>query len=167
MRDQNEENFRQSMRRLAATVCVISCQNEGIRHGITVTSVTSLCFSPLSILVCINQKASVLAPLHKEKRYCINLLQASQVEISRRFSGGVPAEERFRDGNWELEGGIPYLADAQANLFCEIDRAYSYSTHDIIIGRVSNSRFAAEVSPLIYQDGLYAIGAPIPLSNAA
>jgi len=167
MRDQNEENFRQSMRRLAATVCVISCQNDGVRHGITVTSVTSLCFSPLSILVCINQRASVLAPLQKEQRYCINVLQASQVEISRRFSGGVPSEERFLDGNWEIEDGIPYLADAQANLFCEIDTAYGYSTHDIIIGRVARSRFAAKVAPLIYQDGIYAVGAPIPLSHAA
>lgn len=167
MLDQNEENFRQSMRRLAATVCVISCQNEGVRYGITVTSVTSLCFSPLSILACINQKASIIGPLRKESRYCINLLQASQVDISKRFSGGVPADERFLVGNWAMKGDVPYLADAQANLFCEIDQAYSYSTHSIIIGCVTASRFATEVAPLIYQDGNYAVSAPIALQDAA
>lgn len=167
MRDQDEENFRQSMRRLAATVCVISCQYEGVRHGITVTSVTSLCFSPLSILACINRKASILLPLQEVRRYCVNLLHASQVDISRRFSGGVPSSERFRDGRWEMEEGIPYLADAQANLFCEIDQAYGYSTHEIIVGRVYTSRFTDDVSPLIYRDGLYAVSSPIPLSTAA
>ena len=161
MRDQDEDDFRQSMRRLAATVCVISCQHEGVRFGITVTSVTSLCFSPLSILACINQNASISAPLHAAGRYCINLLQSSQVNISKRFSGGVPASERFLAGNWQSKEGVPYLADAQANLFCEIDQAYRYSTHDIVIGRVLSSRFAAEVMPLIYQDGNFAVGAPI------
>ncbi|RFB76544.1 flavin reductase family protein [Methylovirgula sp. 4M-Z18] len=167
MLDQNQEDFRQSMRRLAATVCVISCQNEGVRYGITVTSVTSLCFSPLSILACINQKASISDPLRKERRYCINLLQASQVDISKRFSGGVPAEERFLVGNWALRNGMPYLSDAQANLFCEVDHAYCYSTHDIIVGRVIASRFASQVAPLIYQDGAYAVGAPLAFQSAA
>lgn len=167
MSDENVENFRQSMRRLAATVCVITCQSSGVRYGITVTSVTSLCFSPLSILACINKKASILTPLRAEGRYCINLLRAGQVDISKHFSGAVPAHERFSVGDWASQDGITYLADAQANLFCEIDQAHGYSTHDIIIGRVIRSRFTPEVAPLIYQDGNYAVGAPIPLQSAA
>ncbi|MCX8997461.1 flavin reductase family protein [Rhizobiaceae bacterium BDR2-2] len=167
MRDQDEEDFRQSMRRLAATVCVISCQHQGVRYGMTVTSVTSLCFSPLSILACINRKASIIAPLRREGHYCINVLKTSQADISRRFSGTVPADERFLTGDWALRDGMPYLSDAQANLFCEIDRAFGYATHDIVIGRVTASLFAAEVAPLIYRDGDYAASAPIALQDAA
>ena len=116
---------------------------------------------------CINQKASLIDPLRRERRYCINVLQASQVDISKRFSGAVPANERFLAGDWALEDGVPYLADAQANLFCEIDESYGYATHEIIIGRVKSSRFASEVAPLIYQDGRYAISAPIAFQDAA
>lgn len=168
MHDQDLENFRQSMRRLAATVCIISCQQDGVRYGITVTSVTSLCMEPLSILACINQSASIRPHLRGVGRYCVNLLRQNQVDISKRFSGAVPADERFLLGDWRAsEDGVPYLADAQANIFCEIDQAFSYSTHDIIVGRVQSSRFNTEVAPLIYQDGKYAAGAPLALPAAA
>ncbi|EJK88143.1 MULTISPECIES: flavin reductase family protein [Rhizobium] len=168
MSDQHEENFRQSMRRLAATVCVISCRHEGVRFGITVTSVTSLCFKPLSILACINNGTSIIHPLLAEGRYCINVLQKSQVEISKRFSGGVPPSERFLVGGWAEDAqGIPYLPDAQANLFCEVDQTVAYSTHQIVIGRAIASGFAERVDPLIYQNGGYVACAPLLLNDAA
>lgn len=162
MNEQNAENFRQSMRRLASTVSIISCEHEGTRYGITVTSVTSLCMAPQSILACINQSASIWSPLLGTKRYCVNLLSDAHVEISKRFSGAVPAAERFLAGDWrQSEDGIPYLAGAQANIFCELDHSFTYATHDILIGKVTSSLFSAEVSPLIYQNGTYAVGAPL------
>lgn len=162
MSEQHDENFRQSMRRLAATVCLVSCQHQGARFGITVTSVTSLCFKPLSILVCINSGTSIIAPLLAEGHYCINLLQKSQVELSKRFSGGVPADQRFLVGNWaETADGVPYLPEAQANLFCEVDQTIAYSTHHIVIGRATAAAFAETVAPLIYQNGDYVAGAPL------
>jgi flavin reductase (DIM6/NTAB) family NADH-FMN oxidoreductase RutF len=165
---QDLENFRQSMRRLAATVCIISCQRDGVRYGITVTSVTSLCMEPQSILSCINQSASIRPHIRDVGRYCVNLLTQRQADISKRFSGGVPASERFLEGNWCVsDDGIPYLADAQANIFCEIDEAFAYATHDILVGRVISSRFNTEIAPLLYQDGKYAVGAPLDLSAAA
>jgi len=167
MSEQHEENFRQSMRRLAATVCVLSCEHQGVRFGITVTSVTSLSFEPLSILACINKGSSIVGPLLEEGRYCINVLKKSQVDISKRFSGGVPASERFLVGNWTANAeGIPYLPDAQANLFCEVDQTVGYSTHQIVIGRATAACFAEQVAPLIYQNGAYAASGPL-LLNAA
>jgi len=53
--DLRTEHFRQSMRRVASTVSVITCTHEGRRYGITVTSVTALSFAPISILACINR----------------------------------------------------------------------------------------------------------------
>src|SRR5438874_607693 len=103
--DLRTEHFRQSMRRVASTVCVISCRHDGRRYGITVTSVTPLSFAPISILACVNRKSSISVPLREEGRYCINVLRASQAEISNSFSGGLPAERRFDIGEWaEKEG---------------------------------------------------------------
>jgi flavin reductase (DIM6/NTAB) family NADH-FMN oxidoreductase RutF len=165
---QQLENFRQSMRRLAATVCVISCERAGERFGITVTSVTSLCFSPLSILTCINRTSSITEPLLERREYCINVLKKSQADISRRFSGGLPASDRFLVGDWATdETGTPYLVDAQANLFCEVDQSLAYATHQILIGRVKSASFAEQVAPLVYQNGDYAACAPLSLSQAA
>ena len=162
------ESFRQSMRRMAATVCIVTCEHEGERYGITVTSVTPLSFDPLSVLVCLNNGASVSDPLLKKTYYCINILQNSQALISKRFSGGVAPAERFLAGDWSV--GIaqtPYLADAQANLFCQIDQTLAYATHQIVIGRVLEARFSEAVAPLVYQNGQYAACAPLQLSGAA
>jgi len=164
--DLRTEHFRQSMRRVASTVCVISCRHEGRRYGITVTSVTPLSFAPISILACVNRKSSISVPLKDEGRYCINVLRASQAEISNSFSGGLPVESRFDIGEWAEKEGIPYLSNAQANLFCEMDQTVSYATHDIVIGRVNEVAFASDVAPLIYQDGAYALTSPIVLQKA-
>ncbi|MDQ0469648.1 flavin reductase family protein [Labrys wisconsinensis] len=164
--DLRTEHFRQSMRRVASTVSVITCTHDGRRHGITVTSVTALSFAPMSILACINRKSSISMPLKEEGRYCINVLRASQADISNSFSGGCPTERRFDIGEWTEKEGVPYLRSAQANLFCEMDQAISYATHDIIIGRVAGVAFAADVDPLIYQNGAYALTSPMVLQKA-
>jgi len=164
--DLRTEHFRQSMRRVASTVCVISCRHEGRRYGITVTSVTPLSFAPISILACVNRRSSISVPLKEEGRYCVNVLRASQSEISNSFSGGLPAENRFDIGEWAEKDGIPYLPNAQANLFCEMDQTVSYATHDIVIGRVTEVSFASDVDPLIYQNGAYALTSPIVLQKA-
>lgn len=165
--DQRRECFRQSMRRLASTVCVISCKRGSTRFGITVTSVTPLSFSPMSILTCINKSATISDPLKDEGRYCINVLRSAQLDISNSFSGGLPLEKRFDVGGWSERDGVPYLPDAQATLFCEIDQAIAYATHDIIIGRVSEASFAPDIEPLIYQNGSYALTAPIAFQKAS
>lgn len=158
-----KESFRYCMRRMAATVCIITCHHNGMRYGITVTAVTSLCFDPVSILVCINNSSSLLAPLLAGKKYCINLLNQNHAFISARFSSSQAPQERFAVGEWRAtDQDIPYLADAQANLFCELDQALPYATHHIVIGRVDDCRFSDEIAPLIYQNGAYAISSPLP-----
>lgn len=164
--DEKTEHFRQSMRRLASTVCVISCRHGAVRYGITVTSVTPLSFSPISILACVNRSSSISAPLKDEGRYCINVLHASQMDVSNSFSGGLPAEERFDVGSWVERDGVPYLPNAQAALFCEIDQVISYATHDIIIGRVCEASFIPDIAPLVYQNGKYALTTPLALQKA-
>lgn len=163
MNSQVRDNFRHCMRRLAATVCVITCQHQGVRYGITATAVTSLCVEPVSILVCINGASSLLAPLLAEKRYAINLLSQQHSEISQRFSSPQAAHERFSSADWlSNEHGVPYLNDAQATLFCQLDQTVPYATHHIVIGQVSDCHFREDVAPLIYQNGVYASAIPLP-----
>ncbi|MDQ0394900.1 flavin reductase family protein [Labrys monachus] len=151
-----EDIFRHSMRRFATTVSVITCARGGVRHGMTATAVTALCMEPASLLVCINARASLLTPLLQEGAFCINLLQSNQAGISRLFGGKAKGEARFAEGSWQAdEAGIPFLADAQASIFCLVDGVIPYGTHRIIIGRVERGHFSPAFQPLIYQDGTY------------
>lgn len=156
------------MRRLTATVCVISCQHEGVRYGITATAVTSLCFDPVSLLACINSTSSLLQPLLASGKYCINLLSSHHNEVSQHFSTPLSSDERFAAGEWRSNSqGVPYLEDAQATLFCQLDQAVPYATHHIVIGQVIDCQFSEAIAPLLYQNGAYVTSSPLPIAVAS
>jgi flavin reductase len=148
-----ESDFKVAMRRLAATVTIISTGSTEHRYGMTATAVTSLSMDPPSLLVCVNRNASIHEPIRDEGRFCINLLGLTHQSHCSIFSGKEKGEERFRYGAWLTHDGVPYLADAQANIFCDVDGAMEYGSHTIFIGRVGNCLVRGEAEPLIYVDG--------------
>ena len=92
----------------------------------------------------------------------MNVLRSVHAGLSQAFSGKLKGEDRFRLGDWsQTEEGLPFLADAQANLFCEIVRVVDYETHTIFIASVYFARVQEGVDPLLYQDGKYAIAVPV------
>lgn len=150
------DSFKQAMRRLAATVTVISTGDGSNRFGMTATAVTSVSTDPATLLVCVNQSAFMHAHLGVGSKMCVNLLRHVHADISRAFAGQRDVWERFTVGDWATDAdGIPYLSDAQANLFCEVKLAVPYATHTIFIGEVIHIRLHELVAPLIYQDGDY------------
>ena len=63
-------------------------------------------------------------------------------------------EDRFKDDNWDIEQ-IPYLRNAQANIFCKVDKLTSYHTHTIVVGLVKDANYSNDISTLTYVDGEY------------
>jgi flavin reductase (DIM6/NTAB) family NADH-FMN oxidoreductase RutF len=51
--------------------------------------------------------------------------------------------------------GIPFIKNAQANIFCKVDETVSYHTHKIVIARVESSQSAKTFNTLMYADGGY------------
>lgn len=160
-----QDRFKQSMRRLAASVSVITCAHEGEWFGLTATAVTSLCAEPASIITCINASSSVLPALEASRHFYVNLLSHEHVRISANFGGRLKGLDRFSEGQWAVgEHQVPYLSDAQASLFCEVETTLAYGTHLVVIGRVRDVSFTETVRPLIYQNGAYAGAAPLEVS---
>lgn len=145
--------FRTAMRRLAATPCLITTMQEGRRHGMAATSVTSLSFDPPSILVCVNLSASIHDPLYAEGRFCANLMSGHHIDLLGAFSGELKGEDRFGLGDWQSEDGLPYLPDAQASIFCRVAERWRYGTHTIFVGQVEAVRTDADMDPMVYLDG--------------
>ena len=153
-----QQDFRSAMRCLAATVCVVTLSDEGDWNGMTATAVTSVSMDPASMLVCVNNSASLHRPMTSGVRFCVNLLKSSQSAIAGAFSTRkLKGSNDVANGAWEADtSGLPFLTDAQANLFCTIDTAIPYGTHTIFVGKVDAVRVAERVAPLLYQDGQYA-----------
>lgn len=148
--------FKAAMRRLAASVTVVVASGDEGPVGMAATSVTSLTMDPPAVLVCVNRTTSLHALLVPTAPLSVNLLSREQREVSAAFGGAVPRDQRFSVGDWRSdEGGLPWLAGAQANLSCVIDAMLAYGTHSIVIARVVEAKVSDEVAPLIYQDGAY------------
>jgi flavin reductase (DIM6/NTAB) family NADH-FMN oxidoreductase RutF len=152
------EGMRQAMRRLAASVVVVTASDGGVRYAMAASAATSVSMDPPSMLVCVNQTASIYPVLMKRGYFCINILGLDHREVSDACSGKVKGEARFAIGDWRTDPDTqtPYLEDAQASLICETADIHQYGTHGIFIGRVKSIRTRAEVSPLVYVDARYA-----------
>ena len=158
MGERFEADFRKAMRRLASAVTVISATHDGRRHGMTATAVTSVSCEPPSLLACINRAASLHDPLVASARFCVNILYGDQSNVADAFGGGGNGD-RFNTGTWMAHAnGLPYLADAQASLFCDADLVTRYGTHSIVVGKISEIIVGGHVAPLLYQDGRYTVG---------
>jgi flavin reductase (DIM6/NTAB) family NADH-FMN oxidoreductase RutF len=151
--------FKAAMRRFAATVTIVTVADGDTKSGMTATAVASVSTEPPALLVCVNRSASIHANLRMGANFCVNLLAADHIPLSAAFGGKLPPEDRFSLGAWQTHGtGVPYLDDAQANIFCVVDAMIEYGTHTIFIGRAEAVRLHGEVRPLIYGDGRF-IGA--------
>jgi flavin reductase len=183
MGDALDGDFRKAMRTLASAVSIISTADGDGRFGMTATAVCSLSAQPPALLVCINQSASLHRPLLAAGRFCVNTLHADQDELARIFSRQAikdqvikdqvikdqvikdqvikdqVIEDRFARGDWKADDyGVPFLAGAQASVFCAIEDSYSHRTHSIVIGAVYRASVRDRVHPLLYQDGRYTVG---------
>jgi flavin reductase (DIM6/NTAB) family NADH-FMN oxidoreductase RutF len=143
-----------AMRRLAKSVCIVTTRYRGQRMAMAATAIDSLSFDPPSLLVCINNTASIFPAFGEKADFNINILGREQQHLAHRCNGPVKGESRFGEGLW-VDDDIPWLSDAQAVVFCRHDGEFHYGTHGIFIGRVIDIRLHGEVDPLIYADGLY------------
>ena len=149
-------DFRHAMRRLAATVTLVTTSDaDGQRYGMLATSVTSVTMEPPMLLVCVSRSAHVHPALMARKRMCINVLLDEQAELVRAFSSSLPHDERFANVDCENHTtfGLPYLRNAQALFFCEIDQLVEAGTHSVVLARVLESRAMDAVRPMVYVDG--------------
>lgn len=154
--DELRAAFKGAMRRLASGVAVLTTRGASGPLGLTATSITSMTAEPPTVLICVNQSASIHGALAVGQPVCVNLLARDQQDVSGAFGGKLPPEERFGVGAWEDDhNGIPRLAEAQANISGTIDMLTPYGTHSIVVIRVEDVRLTGPVSPLIYQDGGY------------
>ena len=84
----------------------------------------------------------------------IPVLCKEQEYLSNVCSDEEKYDQRFDDKNWNHEG-VPYLQNAQSNIFCKIDKLTSYHTHTVVIGTVLDSMFKDNIATLTYVDGKY------------
>ncbi len=155
------QDFKAAMRQLAATVTLVTTCEDGACHGMPATAVSSLSADPPSILVCINQSASMHGPTTRSRNFCVNLLAGGQAALCDDF-GGRSGADRFAVGEWRTGlHGLPYVAEAAAALFCVVESETHYGTHTIFVGRIEQVIVDPAARPLVFQGGAMGRFAPL------
>jgi flavin reductase (DIM6/NTAB) family NADH-FMN oxidoreductase RutF len=143
------------MRRMAATVNVISICVDGKPMGITATAVSAVSMDPPSLLVCVTQAASVHPWIEDVDHFSVNVLHRDQADVAMMFADRKLEAQRFLTG-WDNDCvAPPRLRGAQASILCRRTDHHRFGTHSIFIGVVEEVLTRAEIEPLLYLDGKF------------
>ena len=149
-----KEKFLEVLRTTKQNVFVLAAEHEDERHAMTVSSVFSVSIEPMSMAVSVNKNASLHSLVDVGRKFSLNLLTASQIDIAEICSGAEEGKIRFEHPDWDFSE-IPFLKNAQSNLFCTCKKIVPLYSHSLVIGEVDRVVHSGKMNPLIYQDGRY------------
>jgi flavin reductase (DIM6/NTAB) family NADH-FMN oxidoreductase RutF len=151
----NNGEFRGALGRFASSVSVVTSKGkDGELRGITVSAFSSLSLNPPLILICIDNRSSLIEHLVEGCAFAVNILGEEQETLSRRFASKEP--NRFEGiGYREGVSGAPLLDNALAALECKVVHNYGGGDHTIVVGEVDATAFT-DSKPLLYFRGGYA-----------
>lgn len=140
------------MRKLAATITLVTTCEEGQPHGMAATAVCSLTADPPSVLACVKRTASMHGPVTRVKWLCINLLGQQHAELFREFTRRQ-GSDRFQVGQWSHgPHHLPRLDDSVGSLVCFVEKQVEFGTHTIFVGLVVSAEATLGKIPLLYQE---------------
>jgi flavin reductase (DIM6/NTAB) family NADH-FMN oxidoreductase RutF len=144
--------FKKTLGQWASGVTIITTLREGIPHGMTASSFSSLSLDPPLVLVSVDQRARLHQLLPDIGRYGVSILARGQDLLSTHFAGR-PSESLQIP--WVEAEGLPFLDGAVAHLACDVFEAVPAGDHIIYIGRITHAQAWPDRQPLLYHCGKY------------
>ena len=109
---------------------------------------------PPLISIAIEHSASAWAVLEKARLWTVNILEANQESLSRRFAAATP--DRFDGVGWQRGADGSLMFDgALAQIVCERWGSMEAGDHTILLGLVVGGKAADHGRPLLYYRGGY------------
>ena len=142
---------------------VTTRDTDGVGHGVTVNSFSSVSLDPPLVLWSQAISAKSYSAFRDSEHFAVNILAHDQTALSNYFAKS--REDKFRDIVHKSGiGGVPLLDDTAACLECVKVASYPCGDHVVYIGRVerlSNSGRA----PLAFGSGQYMLAQPYNLGS--
>ncbi len=153
----DEKIFRQTMRKWATGITIVSSEYEGSYHGMTVSSFTSVSVIPPIICISINSQVRTHQLIQQSGFFAITILEESQGAISECFAGRVPEEgDRFSGvDTFTLETKAPLITGGLAFFDCKVVQTVSFGQNTVFFGEVLAVKTSDEGRPLLYSNQTY------------
>lgn len=155
----NPETLRQAMRSWASGVTIVTSAHNGVAHGMTVSSFTSLSLDPPRILIALSQDSRTHDLVSRSQVFGVTILAKEDEELSDRFAGRIPDEGNRMVGveTFTLQTGSPLLRGGLAHFDCRVVSTFVSGTNTVFIGEVlaAQSGENPQAKPLLYFDRQY------------
>ena len=149
--------LRQVMRRWVSGVAIVTSHHQGIRHGMTVNSFTSISLQPPAVIVTLEQTTRTHALVIASGTFGVTILSDKQQALSECFSGqDCDQEDRFAGmETHSLVSGAPLIAGGLAYLDCHVLARYTTGNSTLFIAEVLAAQTGEHSPPLIYVNRHY------------
>jgi len=145
------------MRAWTSGVTIVTASHGGERHGMTVSSFTSIALEPPLIIISLQTVSRTHELVTKSNAFAVTILADGQQEISDRFAGRLgETEDRLAELETEtLVSGAPFIRGGLAYLDCRVSQAIAVGTNTLFLAEVVAARGSGEGKPLVYHDRNY------------
>ena len=151
------EELREAMRTWATGIVIVTATHEGVQHGMTVSSFTSLSLEPPLIAVSLYKTSRTHELVSAAEYFGVTILTADQEEISNRFAGRIPdTEDRLEGLDVEtLVSGAPFITGGLSFFDCRVTQSIPLGTNTLFIAEILDARSQDDGDPLLYFNQKY------------
>jgi flavin reductase (DIM6/NTAB) family NADH-FMN oxidoreductase RutF len=147
-------DFRNALGTFATGVTIITAVTpDGKPYGLTCNSFASVSLNPPLVLWSLGMFSNGLSVFQNASHFTVNVLGASQQDLSNRFSKS--SEDKFAGVEWTPGlGKAPILANCVATFQCRAANRYYGGDHIIFLGAVEAYAYNRQ-EPLLFARGGY------------
>lgn len=152
------EALRGAMRLWATGVTVVTTELNGIWHGMTVSSFTSISLDPPLLMVSLEHGTRTHEMVEQAGFFGVTILSEGQQAISQRFAGQfVESNDRFTGlETFTMETGAPFIVGGLAYMDSQVTSRLVAGGHTLFIARVVATRFITDHErPIVYFNRAY------------
>jgi flavin reductase (DIM6/NTAB) family NADH-FMN oxidoreductase RutF len=138
------------------SVSVISCLDECLIYGCTISSLVSVDVQEENpeIVFVLKKQSLVGEKIKINNAFTINILSADQVDQAKKYSG-ERLPERISDTSWIIESKFAKIPKSRIALNCELLKIYEEHAADIFVGKVIKHSGDQSQPALIYDARKY------------
>ncbi|MCD4524400.1 flavin reductase [Nocardioides sp. cx-173] len=144
--------FRDMLSQWPSGVTIVTTLVDGVRHGMTASSFSSVSLSPPLVSICLDRKLYTHGLIADSGVFGVSVLAKDQAELARRFAGMVPeVTDRFAGETWSTATtGVPLLDSGLGWVDCTVVHQHPGGDHTIFVGEVSAAHTARRTAPLLF-----------------
>lgn len=122
--------------------------------GMVVGTFNSLSLDPPLVSFMPAKSSTSWPKIQSSGSFCVNVLGASQGELSRQFS--ARDGKKFEGADWRpAPTGSPILSGVTAWVDCKIEQVFDSGDHEIVVGRVLDLKVESDELPMTFLRGRF------------